>query len=64
MEDEHFRLRLLRAPAETLSAYALTVEVRQALINGDLRQVLRALGPNEGENKTEDAEGSGGTTSG
>lgn len=42
MEDEEFRLRLLREPEPALNGYDLTPQEREALIAGDLRLVLLA----------------------
>jgi hypothetical protein len=42
MEDEEFRLRLLREPEPALKGYDLTPQERDALIAGDLRRVLLA----------------------
>jgi hypothetical protein len=40
MEDNQFRGRMLREPAEALDGYDLSPQERQALIAGDLRQLL------------------------
>lgn len=40
MEDNQFRGRLLHEPAEALDGYDLSPQERQALIAGDLRQLL------------------------
>lgn len=42
MEDQEFRSRLLREPEPALAGYDLTAQERDALIAGDLRQVLLA----------------------
>lgn len=47
MEDDRFRERLLAAPAEALDGYDLSAEELQALIAGDLRSVLLAMGREE-----------------
>ncbi len=44
MEDDGFREWLLAAPAEALDGYDLSAEELQALIAGDLRSVLLAMG--------------------
>ncbi|MDR7545588.1 MAG: Os1348 family NHLP clan protein [Armatimonadota bacterium] len=49
MEDGTFREWLLAAPSEALDGYDLSAEELQALIAGDLRSVLLAMGRDEQE---------------
>lgn len=44
MEDGTFRESLIRTPAEALSGYDLSPEELQALVTGDLRQILLTIG--------------------
>ena len=44
LEDARFRERLLQSPADALIGYDLSAEEREALIAGDLRDVLRSVG--------------------
>ncbi len=43
MEDYRFRERLLQSPAEALTGYDLSEEERQALIAGNLQELLRSV---------------------
>ena len=47
MEDHGFRERLLRSPAEALAGYDLSEEERQALIAGNLQELLRSVDRDE-----------------
>jgi hypothetical protein len=43
-EDDMFRARLLRQPAEALDGYALSTHELQAFLTGDLRELLLSVG--------------------
>jgi hypothetical protein len=43
MEDDVFRARLLRRPAEALDGYALSTQELQAFLSGNLRELLLSV---------------------
>lgn len=44
LEDARFRERLLQSPVDALIGYDLSVEEREALIAGNLKEILRSMG--------------------